>query len=161
MATLTGKVAIVTGASRGIGRAIAERLGRDGATVVATYVANKDKAEEVVQAIEADGSTAVAVQVDMRQVADVRRLFADVTRRYGHIDILVNNAAGTNIFKPTAELTEDDYDNMFGITRGVYFALQEAARQLADGCAHRQHLDRRDGYGHRCRGRVRGQQGGH
>jgi len=123
----------VTGASRGIGRAIAERLGRDGATVVATYVANKDKAEEVVQAIEADGSTAVAVQVDMRQVADVRRLFADVTRRYGHIDILVNNAAGTNIFKPTAELTEDDYDNMFGITRGVYFALQEAARQLADG----------------------------
>jgi 3-oxoacyl-[acyl-carrier protein] reductase len=133
MSSLKGKVAIVTGSSRGIGRAIAERLGRDGANVVVTYVGNRDKAQEVVSAIEASGSKAIALQVDMRNIAEIRNLFEKTLEYFGKLDILVNNAAGKNVFKLTAEMTEDEYDSMFDITKGVYFALQEAARHMADG----------------------------
>jgi 3-oxoacyl-[acyl-carrier protein] reductase len=121
--TMHDKVAVVTGASRGIGRAIAERLGRDGAKVVVTYAGNRDKAEEVVRVIGESGSQAVAIQTDVRDLAQVRELFARTIEQFGQLDILVNNAAGTNVFKPTAELSEDEYDSMFLITRGVYFAL--------------------------------------
>lgn len=130
---LQGKVAIVTGSSRGIGRAIAERLGRDGAKVVVTYAGHQDKAEEVVSVIKASGSEAIAVQVNVREIEDVRSLFRKTLDRFGKLDILVNNAAGTNIFKPTAEMTEEEYNSMFDITRGVYFALQEAAKRMAEG----------------------------
>lgn len=133
MGNLAGKVAIVTGSSRGIGRAIAERLGQDSATVVVTYVGNQAKADEVVSAIKATGSDAVALKVDMRKVEDVRDLFRKTIDRFGRLDILVNNAAGKNIFKPTAEMTEEEYDSMFDITRGVYFSLQQAAHHMADG----------------------------
>ena len=132
MSSLQGKVAIVTGSSRGIGRGIAERLGRDGASVVVTYAGNRDKAEEVVQAITAAGSKATAIQVDVRNLEEVRSLFEKAIAKFGKVDILVNNAAGKNIFKPTADMTEDDYDSMFDITRGVYFTLQQAAHRLAD-----------------------------
>lgn len=133
MSSIKGKVAIVTGASRGIGRAIAERLGRDGANVVVTYVGNRDKAEEVLSAIKTSGSEAIALQVDMRKISDVRNLFQKTLDHFGKLDILVNNAAGRNIFKPTADMTEDEYNSMFDITRGVYFSLQQAAHHLADG----------------------------
>jgi 3-oxoacyl-[acyl-carrier protein] reductase len=130
---LSGKVAIVTGSSRGIGRAIAERLGQDGAKIVVTYVGNQAKAEEVVSTIKVHGSDAVAIKVDMRQIAEVRNLFQKTLAQFGQIDILVNNAAGKNIFKPTAEMSEAEYNSMFDITRGVYFSLQEAAHQMANG----------------------------
>jgi 3-oxoacyl-[acyl-carrier protein] reductase len=133
MSSLSGKVAIVTGSSRGIGRGIAERLGRDGASVIVTYAGNRDKAEEVVQAIAAAGSKATAIQVDVRKLEEVRSLFEQAIAQFGKVDILVNNAAGKNIFKPTAEMTEDEYNSMFDITRGVYFTLQQAAHHLADG----------------------------
>jgi 3-oxoacyl-[acyl-carrier protein] reductase len=132
MSSLSGKVAIVTGSSRGIGRGIAERLGRDGANVVVTYAGNRAKAEDVVKAIESTGSKATAIQVDMRKLEDVRSLFKQAIEQFGKVDILVNNAAGVNIFKPTADMTEDEYNSMFDITRGVYFALQQAAHHLAD-----------------------------
>ncbi|MBW4567839.1 MAG: SDR family oxidoreductase [Tolypothrix carrinoi HA7290-LM1] len=132
MTSLSGKVAIVTGSSRGIGRAIAERLGRDGANVVVTYAGNKDKAEEVVSAIKANQTDAIAIQVDMRKIEDVRNLFLHTLDYFGKLDILVNNAAGKNIFKPTAEMTEDEYNSMFDISRGVYFSLQQAAHHMAD-----------------------------
>jgi 3-oxoacyl-[acyl-carrier protein] reductase len=130
---LSGKVALVTGSSRGIGKAIALCLGQDGANVVVTYAGNKDKAEEVVSTIEANGAKAIAIQVDMRNLDDVRNLFQKTLDHFGKLDILVNNAAGKNIFKPTADMTEAEYDSMFDITRGVYFALQQAAHHLADG----------------------------
>ncbi|NJM73248.1 MAG: glucose 1-dehydrogenase [Scytonema sp. RU_4_4] len=133
MSSLQGKVAIITGSSRGIGRAIAERLGRDGANVVITYAGNRDKAQEVVRAIEAAGSQAIAYQVDVRKLEEIRALFEKTTQHFGKVDILVNNAAGKNIFKPTSEMTEDEYNSMFDITRGVYFTLQQAAHHLADG----------------------------
>jgi 3-oxoacyl-ACP reductase-like protein len=81
--TADGKVAIVTGASRGIGRAVAERLGRDGARVVVNYVQNAGKAQEVVEAVEASGSEAVAVQADIGRLEDVRRLFHTAEERFG------------------------------------------------------------------------------
>ncbi|WP_276750552.1 SDR family NAD(P)-dependent oxidoreductase [Chlorogloeopsis fritschii] len=99
MGNLSGKVAIVTGSSRGIGRAIAERLGRDGAKVVITYAGNKDKAEEVVSSITANGSDAIALQVDVRNISDVRSLFQKTLAYYGKLDILVNNAAGKRAIK--------------------------------------------------------------
>ncbi len=133
MGYLSGKVAIVTGSSRGIGRAIAERLGSDGASVVVTYAGNQEKALEVVEAIIAKGSDAISVQVDMRKIEDVRNLFQKTLDYFGKLDILVNNAAGTNVFKPTAQMTLEEYDSMFDITRGVYFALQQAALHIADG----------------------------
>jgi 3-oxoacyl-[acyl-carrier protein] reductase len=130
---LEGKVAIVTGSSRGIGRAIALRLGHDGARVVVTYLGNRERAEEVVEAIRADRADAVAVRTDVRDLEQVRALFGEAEARFGGLDILVNNAAGVNVFKPTAQMDEAEYDSMFLVTRGVYFALQEAARRIRDG----------------------------
>jgi 3-oxoacyl-[acyl-carrier protein] reductase len=123
----------VTGASRGIGRAIAERLGRDGAAVALTYAGNAGAAAEVAAAIRARGREAEPFPLDLRDTASVRALFDAVLGRFGRLDILVNNAAGVNVFAPTAELTEAEYDSMFQITRGVYVALQEAARRVRDG----------------------------
>ena len=94
MAPLTGKVAIVTGSSRGIGRAVAERLGKDGASLVVNYLRNADKSREVVSVIEAAGGRALAVRADMSQIADVRRLFQETLDQFGRLDILVNNAGG-------------------------------------------------------------------
>lgn len=95
-----GKVAIVTGSSRGIGRAIAQRLGKDGANVVVTYSGNRDKAEEVVSTIEASGAKATAIQVDMRELEDVRSLFQKAIEHFSKVDILVNNAAGKTSLSP-------------------------------------------------------------
>jgi 3-oxoacyl-[acyl-carrier protein] reductase len=133
MASLDGKVAIVTGASRGIGRAIAERLGQDGATVVVNYARNADAAQEVVSAVEATGGKAVAVQADVSRVEDVRDLVRETMDRFGRLDILVNNA-GTAIYKPLVEATEDDFDRTFALNaRGTFFAMREAARHMAHG----------------------------
>ena len=133
MNNLKGKTAIVTGSSRGIGKAIAMRLARDGANVVVTYHSSQDKAEEIVKEIKDKGVDAIALQVNVREIESVRDLFSKAVERFGKVDILVNNAAGKNVFKPTVEMTPEEYDSMFDITRGVYFTLQEAAKQLADG----------------------------
>jgi 3-oxoacyl-[acyl-carrier protein] reductase len=132
MATLKGKVAIVTGSSRGIGRAIAERLGKEGASVVVNYARGADQASQVVSAIEAAGGQALAVQADMSKTADIRRLFERTLDHFGHLDILVNNAG---IFRgaPVAEVAEEDFDAIFALNaKGTFFALQEAARRLED-----------------------------
>ena len=127
------KTAIVTGSSRGIGRAIALRLAKDGANVVVTYHSSQNKAEEIVKEMTDLGVDAIALQVNVRDIESVRDMFSKAIDRFGTVDILVNNAAGKNIFKPTVQMTFQEYDSMFDITRGVYFALQEAAKQLADG----------------------------
>jgi 3-oxoacyl-[acyl-carrier protein] reductase len=133
MAALTGKVAIVTGSSRGIGRAIAERLAQDGATVVVNYSHSANKANEVVEAIAAMGGKAVAMQADMSQIADIRRLFQAVLDKFGKLDILINNA-GTSLFKRLTETSEAEFDKQFGLNaKGTFFALQEAARRMTDG----------------------------
>lgn len=132
MEFLAGKVAIVTGASRGIGRAIAERLGRSGASVIVNYAGNADKAQEVVSQIKSDGGQAIAVQADVSQVDEVRHLFDETFAHFGRLDILINNA-GISIIKPIAEITEEDFDKMFALNaRGVFFSLQEAVKHLSD-----------------------------
>ena len=133
MGTLDGKVAIVTGASRGIGRAVAERLGGDGARVVVNYVQNSGKAQEVVEAVEASGSEAIAVQADIGRLNDVRRLFHTAEERFGGVDVVINNAS-VSVFKPHAEVSEEEFDQVFGlIARGTFFVFQEAAKRLRDG----------------------------
>jgi 3-oxoacyl-[acyl-carrier protein] reductase len=133
MASLLGKVAIVTGASRGIGRALAERLGQEGATVVVNYSASAAGAQEVVRGIEAGGGRALAVQADLSKVAEVRRLFQETEDHFGQLDVLINNAAISGL-KPTVEWTEEEFDALFALnTKGVFFALQEAVRRMRDG----------------------------
>jgi 3-oxoacyl-[acyl-carrier protein] reductase len=133
MSRLTEKVAIVTGASDGIGRAIAERLAQDGATVVVNYGKSADKAKQVVVGIEAKGGKAVAIQADMSKVGDASRLVKDTVKKFGRLDILVNNA-GMFMFKPLVDMSEEEFDRMFALnTKGPYFALQEAAKVIQDG----------------------------
>jgi 3-oxoacyl-[acyl-carrier protein] reductase len=134
MASLSGKVAIVTGSSRGIGRAIAERLGRDGANVVVTYAGNRDKAEEVVSVIKTNGSDAIALQVDLAKLDDIRCLFQNTLSQFGKLDILVISGGAPRLVKPLAETTEEEFDSVFTFNaKGNFFALQEAAKHMADG----------------------------
>ena len=133
MSLLQGKVAIVTGSSRGIGRAIAERLGRDGASVVVNYAGSQEKAEEVVRAIESSGAKAIAVQADMSNPEEVKHLFDETEKQFGQLHILVNNA-GTFVMKPAIDITQAEFDKVININvRGVFLALQEAARRMPDG----------------------------
>ncbi len=133
MAKLKGKVALVTGASRGIGRGIAERLAKDGASIVVNYTRNENEAKKVVTGIEAMGAKAVAVQADVGKVSDVRRLFQETEKAFGRLDILINNA-GIFWAKPIADVSEDEYDQIFAINaKGQFFAMQEAAKRMADG----------------------------
>jgi len=133
MSTLKGKIAIVTGASSGIGRAIAERLAEDGAAVVVNYGKSAGKAKQVVAVIEARGGKAVAAQADMSKVAEVRRLVNETVKTFGRLDILVNNA-GMFMYKPLVETSEEEFDRMFALnTKGPYFALQEAAKVIQEG----------------------------
>ena len=133
MASLSGKVAIVTGSSSGIGRAIAERLAEDGAIVVVNYGTSAEKAQQVVTGIQAKGGKAVAVQSDMSLVAEVRRLVVETVKQFGRLDILVNNA-GRFIPKLLMETAEADFDQIIALhAKGPYFAMQEAAKALKEG----------------------------
>lgn len=129
---LHNKTAVVTGASRGIGRAIASRLARDGARVVVHYKGNKDAADEVVQEIAQNGGQAIALSCDLGDTTEVRRLFSQIEAQFKTIDILVNNA-GWAEFRPLDEADEDHFDSIFDLNvRGLFFATQEAAKILND-----------------------------
>ncbi|MER8722736.1 SDR family oxidoreductase [Mesorhizobium sp. M1027] len=130
---LEGKTALVTGSSRGIGRAIAEGLATKGAAVVVNYVGNEKAAREVVAAIEGNGGKAVAIQADVSSIPDIRRLFDETEMQMGPIDIVVANV-GVAVIKPLVEATEADFDHVFGTNaKGTFFTLQEAARRVRDG----------------------------
>jgi 3-oxoacyl-[acyl-carrier protein] reductase len=123
MGSLSGKVAIVTGSSSGIGRAIAERLAEDGAIVVVNYGASAEKARQVVTGIQAHGGKAVAVQSDMSQVADARCLVIETVEQFGRLDILVNNA-GRFRHRALLDTTEADFDQIIALNaKGPYFAM--------------------------------------
>ncbi len=130
---LHGKAALVTGGSRGIGRAIAERLAADGAQVVLSYAVNKDAAAEVVAAIVAAGGRAHAVAADLREPDAARQLFEQAEAAAGPLDILVNNAAvGTTGM--IAETSDEDFDEtMVANVRSPFILIREAARRLRDG----------------------------
>jgi len=131
--SLEGKTALVTGSSRGIGRAIAERLAANGAAVIINYTRQAKPAQEIVKSIVGKGGKAVAVQADVSKPAEVKRLFDEAEKALGSLDIVVANA-GVFLGKPLIESTEADYDYVFSInTRGVFFTLQEAAKRVRDG----------------------------
>lgn len=132
MSPLQGKVAIVTGSSRGIGAAIAKRLAKDGAKVVVNYAGRKDAADAVVEAIAANGGEAVAVRADVGKAADVSALFDAAIDRYGRADILVNNA-GIILYRRIDQTTDEEFERLFDINvKGVFYALREASKRLAD-----------------------------
>ena len=131
--SLHGKVAIVTGASRGIGRQIAIQLAQAGAKVVVNYSSNPGKADEVVNIIEQAGGEAISIGADLGKVSEVEALFAETLERLGRLDILVNNAAIMEI-KAIADVTEELFDRHFAINvKGTYFACQQAMKHMARG----------------------------
>ena len=130
MSSLNGKVAIVTGASKGIGAAIAKGLGSAGAAVVVNYASSREGAERVVAAIEAAGGRAVAVKGDVAQAADVGGLFEAAKASFGGVDILVNNA-GVFQFEPLEAVTEAEFHREFDTNvLGVVLAIQEAVKHF-------------------------------
>ena len=127
---LSGKVAVVTGASKGIGASIAKSLAAEGASVVVNYSSSKAGADKVVKEIAANGGKAVAVQANMAQKSDIDRLFAQTKKTFGKIDILVNNA-GIYEFLPLEKLTEDHFHKHFNLNvLGLLLASQAAATQF-------------------------------
>jgi len=128
MGELTGKVAIVTGASKGIGAGIAKALGKAGAAVVVNYASSKEGAERVVKEIKQSGGSAIAVQGDVAKAGDVRRLFEESKKAFGSLDILVNNA-GIYGFAPLESVTEEDFNRHFGTNvLGLILATREAVK---------------------------------
>ncbi|HUA38904.1 MAG TPA: SDR family oxidoreductase [Candidatus Sulfopaludibacter sp.] len=130
---LKGKVALVTGASRGIGRAVARRLAREGAAVAINYSRSASEATALKNEIESAGGRALTVQADMARVTEVVRLFDETLTHFGRLDILINNA-GMMFSKPVGAVTEAEFDQIFALNvKGVFFACQQAATRLADG----------------------------
>jgi 3-oxoacyl-[acyl-carrier protein] reductase len=127
---LAGKVAVVTGASKGIGASIAKHLADEGAAVVVNYASSKEGADRVVAAITDKGGKAIAVQADMAKPGDIRRLFAESQRAFGRLDVLVNNA-GIYEFAPLEEVTAEHFHKLFDLNvLGLILASQEAIKHF-------------------------------
>jgi len=128
MNALKNKVAVVTGASKGIGAGIAKGLAAEGAAVVVNYASSREGADSVVAEIVGKGGTAVAVQGDVSKASDVKRLFVETKKAYGRLDVLVNNA-GIYQFAPLAEITEEQFHRQFNTNvLGLLLVTQEAQK---------------------------------
>lgn len=129
---LAGKVAVVTGASKGIGAQIAKRFAQEGAKVVVNYARSRDAADAVVGEIKSGGGTAIAVKADMRKKEEVAALFAESAKAFGPADILVNNA-GVYTFLPLEAIDENHFRDQFDLNvLGLLYATQEAVKQFGD-----------------------------
>lgn len=133
MNTLNNKVVLVTGASRGIGAAVAKRIAAEGAKVIINYAGSKEEADQTVQAIKNAGGDALALKADVSKAGEVTALFDAAIAHFGKIDVLVNNA-GIMITKLLKDTTDDDFTRQFEINvRGTFNTLREAATKLANG----------------------------
>lgn len=134
MSDLTRQTAVVTGASRGIGRAVAVRLGQLGASVVVNYSHDSSGAAGTVAAIEAAGSRAIAVRADVSKPAEIEALLDAARTQFGGLDIVVANAGLDEGLGPVLDVTEAEYDRMFSVNaKGAFFTLQKAARMVSAG----------------------------
>ena len=132
MSKLAGKVAVVTGASKGIGASIAQHLAAEGASVVVNYASSKAGADAVVKRITANGGNAIAIRADISKLEDIQRLFAETKSAYGKLDILVNNA-GIYEFAPLEGITPDHFHRQFNLNvLGLLLTTREAVK-LIDG----------------------------
>ena len=132
-AKLAGKVAVVTGASKGIGAAIAKALAAEGASVVVNYSSSKTDGEKVAKEIAGNGSKAIAIQADLSKRDEIERLFAEARKAFGRLDILVNNA-GVYEFVPLENVTEEHFHKSFNLNvLGLLLASQAAAKQFDGG----------------------------
>jgi 3-oxoacyl-[acyl-carrier protein] reductase len=130
MNRLKGKVAVVTGASKGIGASIAEHLASEGASVVVNYASSKAGADAIVKRINEKGGKAIAVQADVSKLEDVKRLFAQTRAAYGTLDVLVNNA-GIYEFSPLESITAEHFHKQFNLNVfGLLLATQEAVKHI-------------------------------
>ncbi|HEY1501004.1 MAG TPA: glucose 1-dehydrogenase [Acidobacteriaceae bacterium] len=133
MSRLSKKVAVVTGASKGIGAGIAKGLAAEGAAVVVNYASSKEGADKVVAEIKAKGGTAIAVQGDVAKQADVERIFAETKKAFGRLDVLVNNA-GVYEFVPIGDVTEKHFHRIFDTNvLGPILATREAVKYFDEG----------------------------
>ncbi|TPX15730.1 uncharacterized protein E0L32_000064 [Thyridium curvatum] len=130
---LAGKVALITGAGRGIGRGIAIELGRRGASIVVNYGSSAKSAEEVVAELAKLGSKSVAIQADISNPASVVELFDKATGHYGHIDIVVSNS-GMEVWCPEVDVTQELFDKVFNLNcRGQFFVAQQGLKHCSRG----------------------------
>jgi len=130
MSKLNGKVAVVTGASKGIGASVAEHLAAEGAAVIVNYASDKNGAEKVVGRIQAKGGQAFSVQADVSKPADIQRLFSEANAKFGRVDILVNNA-GVYEFQPLETITPEHFHKQFDLNvLGLILATQEAVKHV-------------------------------
>jgi 3-oxoacyl-[acyl-carrier protein] reductase len=135
MSKLKGKVAVVTGASKGIGAAIAKSLAGEGASVVVNYASSKSGADTVVSAITADGGKAVAVQGDVSKADEAQRVVDAAIQNYGRLDILVNNS-GVYEFAPIEAVTEESFHKLFNTNvLGAILTTQAAVKHLGEGAS--------------------------
>lgn len=133
MNSLNGKVALITGSARGLGKAIAERYAALGADIVLNYSRDKVAADETLGTIKAMGVKAIAVQGDVSKVADIEKLFNEAVAAFGKLDIVVANAGIEMVETPVTEFTEEQFDRVFTINaKGSYFTMQQAAKHVAD-----------------------------
>jgi len=131
--TLAGKVALVTGGSRGLGAAIAKRLAHDGAAVALTYTSSPQKADEVVRNVEASGGKALAIRADSADVEAVKHAVAETVNILDRLDILVNNA-GVVALAPIDQFSLEEFDRLVAVNvKGVFVATQEAVRHMGEG----------------------------
>lgn len=133
MNSLKGKVALITGSARGLGKAIAERYASLGADIVLNYARDKAAADETLANIEAMGVKVIAVQADVSKVAEIEKLFDAAIAAFGKVDIIVANAGIEMVETPVTEFTEEQFDRVFTINaKGSYFTMQQAAKHVTD-----------------------------